>query len=131
MATACLVSTSALTSDASGFVSVPATATTVGDQTVTATAVDAQANITTPTATAILRWGVTTVNGLGAKGSALVNFLNATGKTAVIYEGNTKLAKLKIAKATQTQKVKIAKKGIHKLTVKIGTFTWLVTATVS
>jgi hypothetical protein len=107
-------------SDAAGLVSVATSATTAGDQTLTATAVDEAATFTADTVSSTVRWGVTTVATLGAKGSVKVTIQNAKGKTAYVYDGKTKVATIKLTKLTQTNTVKIKKVGSHALTVKIG-----------
>ncbi len=119
------------TSDSSGYVSVPTSATLAGDQTLTATAVDEAATFTAASVASTVRWGVTTVSTLGAKASAKVTIQNAKGKTAFVYDGKVKIATIKVTKLAQLSTVKIKKAGSHALTVKIGSTSFKSTVKVS
>ena len=116
-------------SDAAGIVSVNVTSAASGDQTLTATASDALATFTSATTTSVVRWGATLVTGAASKGLVKLTMLNLKGKTATVYEGKTKIASVKMTKATQVQSIKM-KKGAHKLTIKVGSSSWNVSATV-
>jgi len=117
-------------SDASGMVTVKVASSSNGDQTLTATASDPGATFTATTTTSVLRWGAASVAGLGAKGAVKLTFMNLKGKTATVYEGKAKVATVKVGKTNLVQSVKMKKKGDHKLTIKVGSSSWVVTATV-
>ena len=117
-------------SDSAGMVSVPVSATAAGTQTLTATATDALANFTSATMNTTVRWGAQDARAVGAKGAAKLTLLNAKGLNVVVTEGKTKVSTFKPTKANQVQSLKL-KKGVHKLTVKIGSASWNLTVTVS
>jgi len=113
-----------------GLVSVPVAASASGDQTITATATDALATFTSATTVSVVRWGAPNVTAAGAKSAAKLTVLNAKGLSVSVTEGKTKVATFKPSKANQVQSLKL-KKGVHKLTVKIGSTSWNITVTVS
>ncbi len=117
-------------SNAAGIVSVPVAASSAGDQTLTATATDALATFTSATMNTTVRWGAKSVSVVGAKGAAKVTVLNAKSSVVSVTEGKTKVASFKPTKANIVQSLKLTK-GVHKLTVKIGSTTWLLSVTVS
>ena len=117
-------------SDAAGIVSVNVASGAAGDQTLTATASDALATFTSDTTSSAVRWGAISITGASAKGAVKFTMLNLKGKTAIVYEGKTKVATMKVGKTTLVQSVKFKKKGAHKLTIKVGSKSWAVTASV-
>ena len=117
-------------SNAAGIVTVPVAASASGDQTLTATATDAQATFTAATISTTVRWGAQQVTGVAAKGAVKITVLNAKGLLVNVTEGKAKVGSFKPAKATQVQSLKL-KKGTHKLTIKIGQTNWSLTVKVS
>jgi len=114
-----LSGTTSFVSNAAGIVSVPVAASTAGEQTVSATATDASATFTAATTASVIRWGAKNVTGVAAKGAAKLTVVNAKGLAVVVTEGKAKVSTFKPSKANQVQSIKL-KKGLHKLTVKIG-----------
>jgi len=125
-----ITGTTSFVSDSSGLVSVPVSAAAAGTQTLTATATDALANFTSATMNTTVRWGAQDASVAGAKGAAKLTLLNAKGLNVAVTEGKTKVSSFKPTKANQVQSLKL-KKGVHKLTVKIGSASWNLTVTVS
>ena len=125
-----ITGTTSFVSDAAGLVTVAVSALAAGNQTITATATDAQATFTSNTMTSTVRWGAQQVTAVGAKGAVKLTVLNAKSLSVAVTEGKTKVSTFKPTKASQVQSLKL-KKGVHKLTVKIGGNSWNLTVTVS
>jgi hypothetical protein len=130
-----------VTSNAAGLVTVPASATAAGAQTLTATVVDtsgtqfadaanAEFKIAAgvSVATSVLNWGTASIEVVAAKGAAKFTSLNLKGKTVTVTEGKKKYTfKPSSAKASNTIKLT---KGSHKLVIKGGSVSKTVTITV-
>jgi len=125
-----LAGATSFVSNAAGIVSVPVSASSAGDQTLTATATDPQATFTSATKSSVVRWGALTVTGAGAKGAAKLTVLNGKGLLVSVLEGKAKVGSFKPAKSNAVQSLRL-KKGVHKLTIKIGSASWSVSVTVS
>jgi L-arabinose isomerase len=122
-------------------VSVPASATTAGTQTLTATVVDTSGTqFTDPAnaefkidagvsvATSVVNWGAASIDVVAAKGAAKFSTLNLKGKTVTVTDGKKKYTfKPSSAKASNT--IKLAK-GSHKLVIKGGAVSKSVTIVV-
>ena len=124
-----ITGTTSFVSNAAGIVSVPVSASVAGDQTLTATATDELATFTSATMNTTVRWGAKLATAIGAKGAAKITVLNAKGLAVTVTEGKTKVATFKPTKTNVVQSLKLTK-GVHKLTVKIGSTSWLFSVTV-